>query len=218
VEKTKSAIDSKLNEFFEDLMKANISKKTQYYELLKKNIMKTFLFDTNNSNMSSEIELKVRPETAKPSHLRALDNLLENNTRMEESKFNKSNHISFCGVRNSMNGSPEDSIPSSPTFCPGKKKNEKKEKILNEAEFRVKSTSSKLNINLTKSVWPKSRTLLSIVSKMYMENYINESQRGLLKEFIMDHDERLLQILHDYEISGDSVKLYDCIKSLSFEN
>jgi hypothetical protein len=218
VERTKDAIDTKLNEFFEDLTKGG-NKKTQYQDLLKKNITKSFYFDCHNpnwSNLSSDFELKVRPETAKPSNLKAIDNLFEINTaRTEEAKGNK-NTISFCGIRNSLNGSPEDSLPSSPTFYPGKKKGVGKENILNEAEFCTKE--SKLGVNLTKYVWPKSRTLLSIVSKMFVENIIDEHQRGCLKELIMDHDERLIQILQDYEIGGDYLRLYECIRSLSLNN
>ena len=70
-------------------------------------------------------------------------------------------------------------------------------------------------MNLTKNVWPKSKTLLSIVSKMFSECYIDENQRGILKELIMDYDEKLMHILNEYEESGDSVRLYDCIIRLT---
>jgi hypothetical protein len=218
IEKTKDAIDSQFDHYFEELTKSNMVNKSPYYDLLKKNITKTFYFDNqshnNWCNLSSDFEFKARPETAKPSHLKALDNM----NRVEEGKFNKNAQISFGNIKNSINASLEDSLPSSPTFCPNsRRKAENKEKILNEAEFYNKEVigNNKLNINLTKYVWPKSRTLLSIISKMFIENYINEKQRGTLKELIMDHDERLLQILHDYEISGNCKKLYDDIKDLS---
>jgi hypothetical protein len=228
IEKTKDAIDSKLNEFFEDLTKKNLPNKCNYYDLLKKNVTKTFYFDNaspniNWSNMSSDFEFKARPETAKPSNLKILDNFLESARKSEEGK-NHNNYkvntmMSFCGIKNSMNASPEDSLPSSPTFHPDKKRrNENKDKILSESEFYTKADSNnKLNINLTKFVWPKSRTLLSIISKMFLENYINEKQRGLLKELIMDHDESLLNILHEYEVGGNCIKLYECIKNLANE-
>jgi len=71
------------------------------------------------------------------------------------------------------------------------------------------------NLNLTNKVWPKSRTFLSIVSKMFNENYINEHQRGILKEMIMDHNQVLNKILEEYEMDADSQKLYESIIQLA---
>src|SRR5690242_8903267 len=125
IEKTKDAIDTKINEFFEDLTKSNLPKKCSYYDLLKKNITKTFYFDNpshniNWSHLSSDYEFKARPETAKPSNLKTLDQFLDSVRKSEEGKNhnNKSGMMSFCGIKNSMNASPEDSLPSSPTFHP----------------------------------------------------------------------------------------------------
>lgn len=72
------------------------------------------------------------------------------------------------------------------------------------------------NSSLTNKVWPKSRTFLSIVSKMFNENYINDYQRGLLKEMIMDQNQDLDYILDEYEIDGDSNKLYQNIIALAY--
>jgi hypothetical protein len=72
-----------------------------------------------------------------------------------------------------------------------------------------------MNINLTSCVWPKSRTLLSIISKMYSEKYITADQRSILKEMIIDRDKTLIMFLNDYEVSGDSLKMYEKIIQLS---
>jgi hypothetical protein len=72
-----------------------------------------------------------------------------------------------------------------------------------------------LNKSLTNKVWPKSRTFLSIISKMFNDNYINENQRGLLKEMIMDQNQYLDNILDEYEIDADSNKLYENIIALA---
>lgn len=71
------------------------------------------------------------------------------------------------------------------------------------------------NTSLTNKVWPKSRTFLSIVSKMFNDKYINEYQRGLLKEMIMDQNQDLDNILDEYEMDADSKKLYENIIALA---
>jgi hypothetical protein len=82
----------------------------------------------------------------------------------------------------------------------------------------IEEKGQKININLTSVVWPKSRTLLSLVSKMYNEKYINSEQRGILKEMIIDRNQVLTKYLNEYEISGDSLSLYQKIVKLSEEN
>jgi hypothetical protein len=72
-----------------------------------------------------------------------------------------------------------------------------------------------MNINLTSCVWPKSRTLLSIISKMYSEKYITCDQRSILKEMIIDRDKTITMHLNEYEVSGDSIKLYQNIIKLA---
>ena len=71
--------------------------------------------------------------------------------------------------------------------------------------------NQKMNINLTSCVWPKSRTLLSIISKMYLERYINSQQRSTLKEMVIDRDTSLTKHLNEYEVTGDSLKMYQKI-------
>ncbi len=41
---------------------------------------------------------------------------------------------------------------------------------------------------LTTQVWPKSRMLFAVVSKMSKEGLLNEAQRGVLKDLILDYD------------------------------
>lgn len=45
---------------------------------------------------------------------------------------------------------------------------------------------------LTTHVWPKSRMLFAVVSKMSKEGLLNENQRGVLKDMILDYDARLI--------------------------
>lgn len=55
--------------------------------------------------------------------------------------------------------------------------------------------------------------LLSIVSKMSKEGRLSKADRGKLKDLILDSNPKLLQILHEYETSGNQQKLYsDFIK------
>ena len=61
---------------------------------------------------------------------------------------------------------------------------------------------------LTTHVWPKSRMLFAIVSKMSKEGVVNEQQRGILKDLILEHDSRMLGCLANYEAQGDRDKLY----------
>jgi hypothetical protein len=50
--------------------------------------------------------------------------------------------------------------------------------------------------------------LFAIVSKMSKEGSLNEYQRGVLKDLILEHDNRLSSSLAHYEESGDREKLY----------
>ena len=50
--------------------------------------------------------------------------------------------------------------------------------------------------------------LFAIVSKMSKEGVVNEKQRGILKDMILEHDSRLLTCLANYEAEGDRNTLY----------
>jgi hypothetical protein len=41
---------------------------------------------------------------------------------------------------------------------------------------------------LTTHVWPKSRMLFAVVSKMSKEGVLNNKQRGILKDLILEYD------------------------------
>ena len=76
-------------------------------------------------------------------------------------------------------------------------------------------------VNLTNEVWvnnlliqPKSRTLLSIASKMYKENLITSKQKGILKELILDDNKNLGMFLSLYEMNNNYKILYDNIIKL----
>ena len=56
--------------------------------------------------------------------------------------------------------------------------------------------------------------LLSIASKMFLENIINKTQRGILKELILSNDQSLIHFLNDYENNGNSDLLYGNIIKL----
>lgn len=68
---------------------------------------------------------------------------------------------------------------------------------------------------LTNSIWPKSRMLLAIVSKMFKEGLLNKNQRGVLKDLIIDNDQRILNLLKQYEADGDRNVLYKNFLSLA---
>jgi hypothetical protein len=87
--------------------------------------------------------------------------------------------------------------------------------LSNQSPKNTESNRGGMNINLTSCVWPKSRTLLSIISKMYSEKYITSDQRSVLKEMIIDRDKTMTMYLNEYEISGDSIKLYQNIIKLA---
>lgn len=70
---------------------------------------------------------------------------------------------------------------------------------------------------LTTHVWPRSRMLLSIVSRMYKESTINQDQRTKLKDLIIDEDMKLIQCLQTYEMDGDRRQLYSRFKELASE-
>eukprot|EP00347_Sterkiella_histriomuscorum_P022525 403338163 len=77
------------------------------------------------------------------------------------------------------------------------------------SSYSIRPSSSGYRAGLlTTHVWPKSRMLFAIVSKMSKEGFLNEQQRGILKDLILDYDSRLQTSLQDYEISGDRDKLY----------
>lgn len=58
-------------------------------------------------------------------------------------------------------------------------------------------------------MWPKSRMLFAIVSKMSKEGFLNAQQRGILKELILDYDTRLISCLKEYDKVGNKDKLYN---------
>lgn len=68
---------------------------------------------------------------------------------------------------------------------------------------------------LTNHVWPKSRMLLVIVSRLFKEGMLNHQQRGQLKELILEEDLSLLQCLQQYEADGDRRQLYSSFLKLA---
>jgi len=77
-----------------------------------------------------------------------------------------------------------------------------------------KFDSNNSKFNLTNQVWPKTRTLLSICSKMFREKMISNDQRGVLKEMILDHNPNLITFLNVYESNNNYKMLYDNIIKL----
>ena len=68
---------------------------------------------------------------------------------------------------------------------------------------------------LTTHVWPKSRMLFAIVSKMNKEGDIDELQRGILKDLILEGDQRILNCLDQYEADGQRDKLYSVMTEIA---
>ena len=57
-------------------------------------------------------------------------------------------------------------------------------------------------------MWPKSRMLFAVVSKMSKEGVLNNNQRGILKDMILEYDSRLVSCLQEYDRGGNKDKLY----------
>ena len=68
--------------------------------------------------------------------------------------------------------------------------------------------STNVNGILTTHVWPKSRMLFAVVSKMSKEGVLNNNQRGILKDMILEYDSRLVSCLQDYDRVGNKDRLY----------
>lgn len=74
--------------------------------------------------------------------------------------------------------------------------------------------STEMN-KLTTHVWPKSRMLFSIVSKMSKEGALSDYQRGVLKDLILEYDQRLINCLTLYEQEGDRERLYASMREIA---
>lgn len=57
-------------------------------------------------------------------------------------------------------------------------------------------------------MWPKSRMLFAVVSKMSKEGVLNTNQRGILKDMILEYDPRLVSVLQEYDRYGNKDRLY----------
>lgn len=68
---------------------------------------------------------------------------------------------------------------------------------------------------LTHAVWPKSRMLLAIISRMFKEGRLDNSSKGRLKDLILDENPSLLSSLQAYETDGDRRKLYSSFVKLA---
>lgn len=50
--------------------------------------------------------------------------------------------------------------------------------------------------------------LFAVVSKMSKEGVLNNAQRGILKDMILEYDSRLVSCLQEYDRAGNKDKLY----------
>ena len=50
--------------------------------------------------------------------------------------------------------------------------------------------------------------LFAVVSKMSKEGVLNNNQRGLLKDMILEYDSRLVTCLQEYDRVGNKDRLY----------
>lgn len=81
-------------------------------------------------------------------------------------------------------------------------------------EQHVKENDSASGL-LTYHVWPKSRMLLAIVSRMLKEGLLSPEQKGKLKDLILDEDSKMLQCLQQYEMDGNRKVLYSSFLKLA---
>lgn len=165
---------------------------SKYTTLLKSNFNK--LFPVNEEGVIIECNTESRPGTAK-SKQRPVKSI-QRNFRSDSGEGNEK-FMSFSGK------------PDSLQFKSIEEAQERKEAT--SSQSKTKKETANINNNLTQYVWPKSRTLLSIVSKMFSECHINVEQRGVLKDMILDHDKGLKNILNTYEITRDREWLYGSI-------
>lgn len=225
IDKAKESVMNKISYFIEKSYKEENKK-------FDNSNIQTILSDENATGIINEYMNKQRPETAHPSNLKNLQKIQPKqfqNFQRESTNKGAIEYVSFCHNRESDKNVSNvsvhrhfDSVTSSPSFAyPDHKKSEPRYNFSEVTTTNyiplLDKEKAKININLTKYVWPKSRTLLSIISKMYSEGYISNTSRGDLKDLIMDHDPLLIHILNEYEVSGDSEKLYQSIKDLSNE-
>jgi hypothetical protein len=105
------------------------------------------------------------------------------------------------------------------------------EEALDEAQQRIKELCSRVQMLedrqevspkggdsnselLTYHVWPKSRMLLAIVSRMLKEGLLTPEQKGKLKDLILDGDGKMMQALQQYEMDGNRRLLYSVFLKL----
>lgn len=102
---------------------------------------------------------------------------------------------------------------------------EEAQKKIKDLTIRVKALESKQELHvkendsasglLTYHVWPKSRMLLAIVSRMLKEGLLSPEQKGKLKDLILDEDPKMLQCLQQYEMDGNRKVLYSSFLKLA---
>jgi hypothetical protein len=92
-----------------------------------------------------------------------------------------------------------------------------KELVLRLQALENKQESNREGTNelLTYHVWPKSRMLLAIVSRMLKEGLLSDEQKGKLKDLILDEDPKMLQCLQQYEMDGNRKVLYSSFLKLA---
>ena len=81
-----------------------------------------------------------------------------------------------------------------------------------EQNFKENDSASGL---LTYHVWPKSRMLLAIVSRMLKEGLLSPELKGRLKDLILEEDPKMLQCLQQYEMDGNRKVLYSSFLKLA---
>jgi hypothetical protein len=76
-------------------------------------------------------------------------------------------------------------------------------------------TMKHLPITNEEKVFSSNKTkLLSMVSELYKLDMINDQERGILKELILDENDTLLNELDNYEVDRNLVRFYESIKTL----
>lgn len=172
--------------------------------------------DSSNYEEEEEENLNSNSKIIKNKNSKA-NSIIEKNQSRSLKNFNQQeSYINNSNNNLNNNNNNNNNIKSSrKNTSNSKKKQQTSSGYFNNNKDYDEDYNGSINLSLTNKVWPKSRTFLSIVSKMFNENYIDEYQRGILKEMIMDHNLALNKILEEYEIDADSKKLYESIIQLA---
>ena len=154
IDKIKETLTKKFQTNYQEIF--NDDKKWKYSEIIKNNFMNIFNEESNMNpftNTNNFVFTNDSPELFSKSKEAMSGSSKKNNNsnpHIQGDVQNSDKFMSFCAI-------PRESTPFDAKASPC---------------FKPTEDPLKTNFNLTKSVWPKSKTLLTIISKMFSECYI----------------------------------------------